>query len=95
MSLHHPTEWLRSHDVGASLAEHLEPKAESRARLTHAAAAMRKRARERRALHDMSDRELRDIGIPCADIDRVFGPAFVREFAASGVLGEWRRLPIW
>jgi uncharacterized protein YjiS (DUF1127 family) len=95
MSLYHPTEWLRSHDVRASLAEHLEPTAESRACLTHAAAAMRKRARERRALHDMSDRELRDIGIPCADIDRVFGPAFVREFAASGVLGEWRRLPIW
>src|SRR5689334_22713572 len=47
MSLHHPTEWLRSHDVGASLAEHVEPKAESRARLTHAAAATRKRARER------------------------------------------------
>jgi uncharacterized protein YjiS (DUF1127 family) len=81
MSVLHPTEWLRSQDSSATLVEHLRLETGPRARLGRAVAAYFKRRRERRELYGMSDRELRDIGITRADIDRVLGPNFVREFA--------------
>ncbi len=84
MSVLHPTEWLRSQDSGANLAERLQLETGPRARLGRAVAAYVRRRRERRELVDMSDRELRDIGITRADIDRVFGPNFVREYAMLG-----------
>jgi uncharacterized protein YjiS (DUF1127 family) len=88
MSVHYPPEWLRSQDISARVPEHLQPKAGPLARLAHAVAVSRKRARERRELQGMSDRELRDIGITRADIDRVLGPAFAREYATPDRLWE-------
>ena len=88
MSVRYPPEWLRSQDSGATLAEYLRPKAGPLTRLVRAVAALGKRARERRELQAMSDRELRDIGITRADIDRVFGPAFAREYAIPIRLSE-------
>jgi uncharacterized protein YjiS (DUF1127 family) len=84
MSVHHPTEWLRSRDSSATLAEHLRPKTGPRTRLVRAVAAYFRRRRARQELYEMSDAELRDIGITRADIGRVFGPAFAREYAIPG-----------
>ena len=93
MSIHHPKEWLRSQDSSASLAKQLRSETGPRARLVRAAAAYLRRHREKRALQGMSDAELRDIGITRADIDRVFGPAFAREYAIPGNPREWASAP--
>jgi uncharacterized protein YjiS (DUF1127 family) len=84
MSVHHPTEWLRSQDSSASLAEHLRPKTGLLARLVRAVAVYFRRGREWRELYDMSDAELRDIGITRGDIDRVVNRDFAREYAIPG-----------
>ena len=88
MSVRHPPEWLRAQDSSATLAREVRAETGLRARLVHAIAAHRKRRRERRELDAMSDAELRDIGITRADIGRVFGPGFVREYATLGDLQE-------
>jgi uncharacterized protein YjiS (DUF1127 family) len=88
MSVRHPPEWLRAQDSSATLARQVRAETGLRARLVRAVAAYRKRRRERRELEAMSEAELRDIGITRADIDRVFGPAFVREYAIPGQLQE-------
>ena len=88
MSVHYPPEWLRSQDSGATLAKHLRAETGPRVRLARAVGAYFRRRRERRDLQGMSDRELRDIGITRADIDRVFGPAFAREYAIPIRLSE-------
>jgi uncharacterized protein YjiS (DUF1127 family) len=86
MSVHHPTEWLRSQDRSTTLAEHVHPKARLLTRLVRAVAAYGGRRRERRTLYQMSEAELRDIGITRADIDRVFGPEFAGELACEFAL---------
>ena len=94
MSIHRSAEWLDLQDNAASFFAQFRRKLQPFARLFHAIAAMRRRARERQALCGMSDMELRDIGITRGDIDRVFGPAFVREYSWPGDFQESRD-PRW
>jgi uncharacterized protein YjiS (DUF1127 family) len=87
MRVHHRTEWPRSAGTSTALAKHLlRPEGGVLSRLVRATAAFFRRRRERRTLYQMSEAELRDIGITRADIDRVFGPEFTREFACEFAL---------
>lgn len=81
MSIHRSSEWLGLQDNAGVFSRHLRRAPQPFVRLFRAIAAMRQRARERQELGGMSDAELRDIGITRGDIDRVFGPAFVREYS--------------
>jgi uncharacterized protein YjiS (DUF1127 family) len=81
MLLHRSAGWLGWHDNASAHRRHTP---EPLARLFRVIAAIRQRARERQELHGLSDMELRDIGITRGDIDRVFGPAFVREYSRRG-----------
>ncbi|MBV8459221.1 MAG: DUF1127 domain-containing protein [Acetobacteraceae bacterium] len=86
MSIQRSAEWLGLQDNAAKFSGHFRRTPQPFARLFRAIATMRQRARERQELHGLSDTELRDIGIARGDIDRVFGPAFVREYSRRGDL---------
>jgi uncharacterized protein YjiS (DUF1127 family) len=81
MLLHRSAGWPGLQDNASAHRRHAP---EPFVRLFRVIAAMRQRAREREELHGLSDMELRDIGITRGDIDRVFGPAFVREYSRRG-----------
>ncbi len=59
--------------------------AERLALLVRALTAYSRRMAVRRELHAMTDRELADIGINRYDVERVFDPAFAREYASRGM----------
>jgi uncharacterized protein YjiS (DUF1127 family) len=86
MSIHRSAEWLGLQDTAAKFSGYFRRVRQPFARVFRAIAAMRHRAREREELRGMSDMELRDIGITSGDIERVFGPAFVREYSRRGDL---------
>jgi uncharacterized protein YjiS (DUF1127 family) len=89
MSIHRSAEWLDLQDNAAKLFGHPLRAPYALLRVFRAIGAMRQRARERQQLHGMSDWELRDIGIGRCDIERVFSPAFVREYSRRADVGEW------
>jgi uncharacterized protein YjiS (DUF1127 family) len=84
MSVHPSAAWLRAAHTDANVVRLVRPTPGPLARFKHGLAALRRRVRERRELDGMSNAELRDIGITRADIPRVFGPAFAREYAMRG-----------
>lgn len=53
--------------------------------ISHALATLPQRRAVRNELYSMTDRELADIGLNRYEVDRVFDPAFVREYAHRGV----------
>jgi len=83
MSAHYAKEWLEPRDNAETLVS-LHRKPNRASLIARGLEAIRDHARERRELSAMSDGELRDIGIGRSDVDRVFGPAFAREYARRG-----------